>query len=127
MSDTHTLIIKFDTDPLGHEPSDVDYSIECPEITDACRMWVECDIPGCGSEDAVRDHKKVIHGKRHQLIASTWSIPTDTCYLLIADELCDAADFLATKLNLGPGRYTVGHDFDEGMVAELTLVEAESP
>lgn len=121
MSDTHTLIVMVDPDPeLSPE-----YEIECPGVTDSCRMWVECDIPRCGSTDAGRDHNIVLHGKKHQLIGSTWSVPTDTCYLVVADEMCDAADFLATKERLAAGRYVIGHDFDEGCIADFQLIEIE--
>jgi hypothetical protein len=119
---THTLIIKAVANP-NEVDNWRDFSIECPGVTDACRMWVECDIPNCGSEDAERDNNVVKHGKRHQLIVSTWSVPTDTCYLMIADELSDVAASMADSEKLPPGRYEVDHDFDEGMVSWLTPVK----
>lgn len=123
MSAVHTLVVTVDPHPLDHEPPDVDFFIECPGVTDACRMWVECDIPNCGSTDAERDHNAVLHGKRHQLVVSTWSVPTDICYLIVADETPDAADSLAAKQHLGPGRYLVTHEIYEGCVAEFQLAE----
>lgn len=123
MSDTHTLIITAYADSTMDEPTELDFTVECPGVTDACRMWVECDVAGCGSTNAERDHNIVLHGTRHQLISSTWSIPTDTCYLIAADEMPDTADFLATQQELGAGRYLVGHDFNEGCIADFQLIE----
>ena len=124
MSTTHALIIKHDRHPLDHEPPDIEFSIECPGVTDACHMWVECDRPRC-REDNPNLGEGVVHGKRHLLFpgSGTWSVPTDTCYLVIADEMPDAADYLATKQKLGAGRYLIGHDFDEGCIADFQLVE----
>jgi hypothetical protein len=119
VSNVHTLIVTADS----QDRADTDlfaYDIRCPGVSDACRMWVECDIPTCNAENAGKDNLTV-HGKRHQRIASTWSVPTDTCYLLIADEMPDAAAFLVTRDHLAAGEYQVGHDFDEGRIADLHL------
>jgi len=125
VSDTHTLVITMHSDCIDMEPTDVDYDIECPGVSDACRMWVECDIPNC-ENDSGHNAGELIHGKRHQYVGDSWSVPTDTCYLAVADEMPDAADYLATKHQLGVGRYVVGHDFDEGRIADFQLLREEA-
>jgi hypothetical protein len=125
MSSSHTLVIEVSGNDVDGEGWDVDYSIECPGVTDACRMWVGCDIPDCpgntGDDDTLYDVSNIAHGKPHKYIDDSWMVPTDTCYLIAADELPDAAEFLATKDGLVPGRYAVGHDFDDGRLADLHL------
>lgn len=121
MGATHTLIIKGDVE----EPNNSDlfsYDIRCPAVSDDCRMWVECDIPNCAHDNG-HDAGEVFHGKRHQYIAGSWSVPTDTCYLLVADEMPDAAAFLAGKEHLEAGEYEIGHDFDEGRIADFHLAK----
>lgn len=130
MSSVHTLIIKVSGNDVDGEGWDVDYSIECPGVSNACRMWTECDVPECpgrtGQDDTLYDVSDIAHGQPHKYIDDSWMVPTDTCYLIIADELPDAAGYLASKQNLGAGRYQVGHDFDEGTIADLHLIEEVS-
>ena len=128
MSDIHTLIIG--ADPL--EPADPDlftYEIHCPGVTDACRLWVGCEVPECpgntGGDDTLYDVSDVAHGQKHRYIDESWMVQTDHCYLVSADEMPDAASFLVTKAGLSAGEYQVGHDFDEGRIADLHLPDPQ--
>jgi hypothetical protein len=126
VSDTHTLIIKGDAEA----PTDADlfdYEVHCPGVTDACRLWVGCEVPECpgstGGDDTLYDVSDVAHGQKHRYINDSWMVPTDGCYLVAADEMPDAAAFLVTKADLGAGEYKIGHDFDDGRIADFQLIE----
>jgi hypothetical protein len=125
MSDTHTLIVTADAE----EPTDSElfgYEIRCPEVTDACRMWVECDRLDCEvrAADEFNEFEYQGHGQRHRYIQDGWMVPDgDACYLIAADEMPDAAAFLVTKEQLGAGEYQIGHDFDDGRIADFQLID----
>lgn len=134
MSDTHTLVVTMHSDCLDMEPTDVDYAVECPGVTTACAEWVLCKVAECpgnnGGDDTLYDVSNVAHGVEHRYVDSSsggfWGVQSGACYIVGADEMPDAADYLATKEELGAGRYLVGHDFDEGRIADFQLIGVES-
>ena len=101
MSRIHTLVLAGQGRPLRH-------TVECPGVTDACRMWMPCDDPGCLHDDCPRT-------------------PSDRCYFLVADELVpdtlpEAVQRLVDREQLRPGRYAITHVFGDVGVDELALV-----
>lgn len=122
MSRVHTLEV-FDLDG-----GDQAYTMTCPGVDDDCRVLLECDWPGCAAADLWDNvdlddgARAYAHGKLHVLSSGSWWAPTGTCYLVIADELADAAGALAGREGLTAGRYPVEHEFDElSLLAGLRL------
>lgn len=121
MSQIHTLVI---TAIPGADPDEVDvyldYSIECPGLTDACRTWEPCKLPE--SEHDSNRSAGVHHGVNH-LWHEGRMVGMDRCYLQCdADDLPDVAGELTAKEDLKPGRYQVEHTFDDGSLDMLVLV-----
>jgi hypothetical protein len=107
----HILIVTPDPDdPEGGYT----YVVECPGVTDACRMWVEC---GYNHSDDDLYEDETAHGERHQMIGDIgWCVSTDACFIVGNDYLHDAAEGIA------PGRWLVDHDYDDGQLDRLTVL-----
>lgn len=118
----HVLVV------TGEHRDDQTYSIECPGISGTCRMWVECSIcypqkwpDGFDFEawdDRMWDGDGMAHDVEHEHIDGSWMVPTDRCFVRYAEGMEESA----VDLGVGPGRYPVEHQFDEGFVT-LTLAE----
>lgn len=121
----HALTIKAvdDPSPLGGWR---EFTITCFRVTDDCRAWEQCQVPGCRSVDAERDVNAFLHGQRHQPTASGWSVATDACYLTDADELPDVAEETADREQLEQGTYLVDHFFSDGRLESLTVIGTDS-
>lgn len=127
MSDNlHTLAVI--GDPSDPHSDLYQYEIDCPGVTDACRMWTVCNVVDCpgrtGDDDTLYDVSNIAHGQPHRYIDDGWMVPTDTCYLIAADEMPDVAADMVAKESIGPGSYRVDHDFDDGRLSILALVGA---
>jgi hypothetical protein len=114
----HTLVI---TETTGDSVTERTYAIECPGVTENCRMWRTCD-----PNEVIGDHDQlepqIVHGVVHRLIEDMWMVPTEGCFVRDNDFLPEAAD----SLELCPGRYPV--DFEAGGGCDLFLtVRAEVP
>ncbi|MET8278247.1 hypothetical protein [Micromonospora sp. NPDC005174] len=102
----HTLTI---TETVEHGVTEQEYSVECPGVTDRCRMWIEC------MQDKELDYdldenewRHVVHGVEHRRIDDRWMVRTETCFVRDNDGLDEAAG----DLELPGGVYPV--DFDSG-------------
>ena len=117
----HVLTIKIDV-PHGAY-ADMDVSIECPGVTDACAEWVECpdgDCPGYGGRDDEFEDGNRAHGEEHRNIDGAWMIRSGFCFA--ENHGHDAAGQMAERLSLGIGRYEVIPEFDDGTLNDFVLV-----
>jgi hypothetical protein len=106
VSPIHTLVL------TGHGRT-LRHTVECPGVTNACRMLMPCDDPDCLHDDCP-------------------PTPSDRCYFLVADELVpdtlpEAVRQLVDRENLGPGRYPITYVFGDAGVDELALVNRPRP
>lgn len=121
---THTLIVTVDDDDTRY------YDIECPQVTDHCRVWVEarCDEAQHSDDwdgDTWFDYtgETEAHGVEHLHVDGSWSHPEDRCWLMVApDFLRDPAE----ELNLPAGRHTVRHSYECGGEGAFTLELVET-
>lgn len=58
------------------EDGERQYAVECPEVTNQCRAWLECRQPGC-DKDELDENDGLGHGVQHQEVAGSWSLPED--------------------------------------------------
>lgn len=117
----HTLIVT--TDP---GTGDLTYVIRCPGVTDDCRTYDECGIPGCDS-DALTEADNISHGQEHHYNPEAgWLVATDQCLAEIQASMADVDD-AAERLRLpGPGHYHVVPTWDSsGEDFDLTEVDDE--
>lgn len=126
----HILVVRPPIEE-GHVPQ---YAVECPGVTDACRMWWECDKPDCPpfsphttEEDEAIDNGFVQHDREHRLLDGLeWCVPTDRCWFASYDDLEGAVDALALP---GSGRYPVRRGAwqagDDATVLRLELIPGE--
>lgn len=104
-------------DPCTCEPRCLDYAIECPGVTEACRMWQTCVVPGCQANDRNFGWEGgTVHGVDHGLVDDQWMTPTGLCFVQNGFDLPGAGEDVSGG-NLG--RYLVDHDFGDG--TELLL------
>ena len=114
----HALIIHRDLD-VEYGPS---VDIECPGVTEACRMWVECRTPECpgsnGGDDTLHVVSPIAHGVEHRHFdegpGGYWGIRSDECYAL--DHGHAAGEEFADEHHLGTGRHEVFVEVDETTV-----------
>lgn len=122
----HFLIVT----PDPQDPQERDfytYEVECPGVTDACRLWKSCD--GADPDHAAlemlaegSDSDPIAHGVRHREIAgwTGWWAATDDCYVQTHDRLGDAAENY-----FGPGRHPIRWEVGDGTELEIyALMEA---
>lgn len=125
MPEPHVLVVTVDRCPAC--PSDglcadctehpqLSYVIECPGMTEACRVWWECRKPHTEDDMHRMENEEPIHGEIHQLVAGMWSTPGQHCYLVMHDAVPEEGEYVS---NGKPGRYPV--DFDFGDPGELYL------
>jgi len=102
----HTLTI---TETVEDGITEQEYSVECPGVTDNCRLWRECDQDKELSFDLDEEEVwQTVHGVEHQLIDDRWMVRTEECFVRDNDRLAEAAG----DLELPAGTYEV--DFDSG-------------
>lgn len=87
----HVLVVTADPD----DPERLDYSVECPGVTDECRMYRDC-LAGKAERSALDraaddGEPLVAHGKRHLKVDGAWMAETDHCYAQGHDGLPDTA------------------------------------
>lgn len=120
---THTLIIKVDRHPLDHEPPDVDFTVKCHGVTDACAEWTECkqaDCPGnTGGDDTLYDVSPIAHGQEHRYFDETtatgyWAVRTGGCWA--ENNGHAAAEEFAEEQGLADGTYDVDVEVDDSTV-----------
>lgn len=101
-----------------------EYEIECPGVTDECRLYEECGAcKECrASSGAAFDSAEsgVLHGVKHLHIDDAWMGATDRCYVASLDCLSETAGYL----NLLPGRHPVTFDYVGDGWMDLHPVEA---
>ncbi|TCB97565.1 hypothetical protein E0H26_11645 [Micromonospora zingiberis] len=103
---THTLTI---TETVEGGITEQEYAVQCPGVTDACRMWRDCAKDAALSFDLDQDEdQQIVHGEEHRLIDDRWMVRTDDCFVRDNDQLDEAAG----DLELPAGTYEV--DFDSG-------------
>jgi hypothetical protein len=116
----HILIVKPDPD----DPESLDYEVECPGVTDACREYRDClanDSEQAALVRAMDDGQPIVaHGKRHLNIEGTWMAETDFCYVQGHDGLPDAVDGYFPV-----GRHAIGWDVGGGMDIEIYNIGCE--
>lgn len=107
MSAEHNLIVTFDD-----QRQELRYRLECPNVTDACRSWRECDDCPPGTDyDTLDDADGDYHGVEHGSIRGVWMVPTDDCFLTYHVNSYD--DEIARELGITePGTYRVAHYFE---------------
>lgn len=97
--------------PCVNDQHSYDYAVECPGVTDACRMYRECTAcsvrAAAGLPPEADEETGMGHGVPHRRIGGLWMTPTDDCYVQTIDGLADAV----ADLNLSLGRYLIDHDF----------------
>ncbi len=115
----HVLTIKID---VPHDDyADMDVSIECPGVTDACAEWQECQVNGCpGTTGDDFEEGNVAHGVRHRNIEGCWMTRSGFCFA--ENHGHDAAVQMAERLGLDAGRYEVVPEFDDGTLSDFVLV-----
>jgi hypothetical protein len=105
-----------DDDSHHHDPECLDYTIECPGVTDksGCREFGRCTV--CTPADIATmtaawnanelGWKQEAHGVTHSYAdeLGLWLAPSGNCWAIGHDELNETAAEL--KVN-GPGRYSV--------------------
>ena len=100
------------------EHPELNYAIECPGVTDACRAWWECRETHTEDDLYRMEEEEPIHGVLHQLVAGMWSTPGTECFVQIADSVPEEGEYVSKG---APGRYLV--DFDFGDPGEVYLHE----
>jgi hypothetical protein len=104
---------------------DYTWRIECPGVTRACEMFLEC--PECKDpKDPARqdelDRDSEAHGVEHDHIPGLgWATPTGSCYVQNADLIGDAV----SDLSLPPGRHLVDHDYGDPDEITLHVIEPD--
>jgi hypothetical protein len=112
----HTLIVTVDPQHPSGDPAEHQYRIVCGGVTDACRTFAECLLPGCDKDvlDAAEDDgddEPVAHGVAHRNIGDLgWSVKESSCSLPLYPAWVDEA----RELNLTPGTYRFRHQWEDG-------------
>ena len=125
----HVLVVEVDSTGTPW------FKIECPDVTDACRSWIECQDKTC---TVWRDHDErcaddcaihfepandepILHGIRHLYIDSVsgWCTPQDHCWPATNGDLRDVA--LNLREAWTSGSYPVHHGVDADYDYNLTL------
>lgn len=109
----HVLVVTGHYD-LSDQVDEREFQIECPGVTDCCRLWVPCDCPESADPDRLWDDN-VAHDVVHQSIDNEWwGVATDRCLYVdpdTADPLPDVASALRApgghEWGLDAGRYPV--------------------
>lgn len=140
MTDTaapHVLVIEgpcqqIDPDTGEHycaedgDRCDYRWSIECPGVTRACEMFLEC-LECKDTKDPARkeemDRDGEAHGVEHiDINGLGWATPTGRCYVQNADLIGDAV----FDLELPPGRHLIDHDYGDPDEITLHVIEPAS-
>lgn len=112
-------------DDCGDDPQ-LDYAIECPGVTPACALWLECStcyVPRVGLAAERREELEQTgeaHGVEHQWIDGRWMTPTTDCYLAGHDALGEEGGYIAQGK---PGRWPVEHEVGDGTELYLHTIE----
>lgn len=106
---TRPLHILTITETVEDGVTEQEYAVECPGVTDRCRMWRECEQDKALSDDLDEDEESAtVHGVEHRLIDDRWMVRTEDCFIRDNEGLDEAAG----DLELPAGTYPV--DFDSG-------------
>lgn len=102
------------------EPHDTDCyerTLECPRVTPACQLWMQCQHVDCLGKDVdgdVAEDDEVRHGVPHEFMRHDgcwWGVQRPgACYFQWSDSTCDAISELELK---EPGRYPVECETDD--------------
>lgn len=114
-----------------------EYAIDCPGLTPDCQMWSECETcwpPNASPprdtaefDEQMWDTDGMAHGVQHKRFSWGWCVPGDRCFARDNNHLPSAADYLADRYNLPPGRYEVDFEAEDETDLLLTLVEDRPP
>jgi hypothetical protein len=118
----HILIVTaVHPDENDPERTELEYTVECPGVTDACRRYEDCRASLAEQDLLYRSEDRIAHGQRHISIDSCWMAETPFCNVMTNDWLQDSAD---GRFPLGrhPITWDVG-DGTEMFVLPLTDVE----
>lgn len=134
MAEPHVLVVG--------EPLDPDlipqFEVECPGVTDDCRMWAECAVSGCppftqgteAEDEAIDEGGYTAHGVEHKRLTVGWCVRTEQCFIRDHDELPDAVnDLFGGWDRAALGRYPVRinwSDAQDDTELHLELLEAAS-
>ena len=128
-------IVRVQHDPESHEydcHDDCTARVICNGVTDACRVWWECErcqevLARLDSSGKDEYHERLhergeAHGRDHEHINGVWMTPGHQC-LSVACEEDDALDLVP---QLPDGDYPVSIDWEEGYLM-VRLVPSENP
>lgn len=116
---THALTI---TETTEDGVTEQEYAVECPGVTDLCRMWRDCKQ--CASLDYDLDEdddQPIAHGVEHRRIDERWMVRTEECFIRDNDDLGAAAGDLELPAGIYPVDFDSGDDQCSLSLAVLTL------
>lgn len=117
----HVLVVKhtiFPPDLPGEDEFvEVEYDLSCPGVTDHCRRYEPCEVPGC--KDDGRGVSVVGHDVQHLWIDGEWMAATDRCLYVDHDGMPEAAEYL----NLPAGLHLVDVDYRGDDEIDLIVLE----
>lgn len=129
MSALHLLKVwtnKVNDNPI-HSDGTLTIEVVCPEVTDTCRAYVECQDKACSVEklediyETEGDDEPTLHGVTHVRLDYGFGTALDYCMVRNSDVLYDVAEELVRDKNLETGAYVVEHEWEEGNLERLTL------
>ncbi|WBB73253.1 hypothetical protein O7602_26805 [Micromonospora sp. WMMD1128] len=100
-----------------------EYAIECPGVTDHCRMWRDCKQCESLSYDLDEDEdQQIVHGVEHRYMDERWMVRTEDCFVRDNDQLDEAAGDLELPAGVYPVDFDSGDDMCSLSLGRLTAV-----
>lgn len=124
----HVLVVTKTSD-IGEGLDEIEYTLECPGVSDACRAWVVCGCPESEFSEELDgsplDDDPAAHGVEHVYGEGEWNRPTDDCFYTGADYLPEAVQemFRVARREPASGRYAVTFKYDAEGAFDMYLAE----